>query len=388
MKKHAILMICDESPFPAISGASIRNAALARALKNLGTLHVVTCSRKPFSLPDAGVKQTLLMPNGYGRAPGARSISYPLVPKPNIVSQEAILEILDKDKPAIVVITEARCAGFIPIIKESGYPVIYDMHNIESDLMINIEKTKSGLGKYFRNFITSKRIARQDKYYAETADQVWLCSPEDQKVANDRWDCENSLIPNPVPNTDVLGFPITLDRYQKGNLLFIGTLFYKPNRDAVSILVDQVMPNLPESLPLTIAGRAWKKYVPPKASGNVTFKLNADDLTTDIRNAAISPIPLVSGGGTRIKAIEAMAAGMAIVATAKAIEGLDLESGKHFIKVDTPQEMVDAIKKLVDAPEQAMELAVNAREYVRENFTQDCIDEKIANSIQTVLGER
>jgi glycosyltransferase involved in cell wall biosynthesis len=88
-----------------------------------------------------------------------------------------------------------------------------------------------------------------------------------------------------------------------------------------------------------------------------------------MRGAAVYVIPLRVGGGTRIKAYEAMAAGRAVVSTAIGIEGLDLEPERHFLLADQPQDFAAAVLRLLRDAALRARLATAARDLVERHFS-------------------
>ena len=155
-------------------------------------------------------------------------------------------------------------------------------------------------------------------------------------------------------------------------MLFVGHLGYHPNRRAVHELCAAILPRLRRLRPdtrLHVCGRspapALARLV--EAAGG---RLTADppDLGDAYRRAAVVAVPLREGGGTRIKIIEALAIGRPIVATAKAVEGLGLAPGTHYVRAETPREFATALARLLDDPDGARALAARGGEVVEARF--------------------
>jgi polysaccharide biosynthesis protein PslH len=87
-----------------------------------------------------------------------------------------------------------------------------------------------------------------------------------------------------------------------------------------------------------------------------------------VRDAHVSVIPLQVGGGTRIKAFEAMAMGCPVVSTALGVEGLDVEPGRHYLRADGAQDIAAAIVRLLAEPALRLGLSRQARELVEQRF--------------------
>ena len=93
-----------------------------------------------------------------------------------------------------------------------------------------------------------------------------------------------------------------------------------------------------------------------------------DDVRPYVRGAQLFTIPLRVGGGTRIKAFEAMSTGCPVVSTALGIEGLDVVEGEHLLQRENAQEQADAIVRLIREPALAARLSAQARQLVEQRF--------------------
>jgi glycosyltransferase involved in cell wall biosynthesis len=104
------------------------------------------------------------------------------------------------------------------------------------------------------------------------------------------------------------------------------------------------------------------------AARNIEFTGFVDDVRPHMRSADVSVIPLLVGGGTRIKAYEAMAMGIPIVSTTLGVEGLPLCHGKHLLVADEAEAFADRVVELIANPALRGAIAESARRLVEENF--------------------
>ena len=234
------------------------------------------------------------------------------------------------------------------------------MHNLESELFERTRITShdpvSRLYRRFkyRGFVAAIRNA--ERAAAGAADGVWLCSEEDGRklVAIGAGPKVLSVVPNGVPPEAAAALAAGLVDVPKRDtgptLLFVGHLGYKPNVQAVGPLVDAILPAIRARLPearLLLAGREPARSV--IARGNrpgVEIIAGPPSLAPIFARADLSVVPLKSGGGTRIKVIESMANGVPVVASAVAVEGLDLVDGETFVRAETPAEFAAAVASL------------------------------------------
>jgi glycosyltransferase involved in cell wall biosynthesis len=155
--------------------------------------------------------------------------------------------------------------------------------------------------------------------------------------------------------------------------LFSGFYAYPPNREAVDFLVKSVMPGVRERYPsaalaLTGGGApyrdSWIRNV-----GSVPY----EDFAAFVAACGIAVAPIFSGSGTRLKILEAMAAGLPVVATEKAAEGLGLRHREHALFASSSLEFANAIGELLENRESAEGLVRSARQRVKAEFSWQAI---------------
>lgn len=159
-------------------------------------------------------------------------------------------------------------------------------------------------------------------------------------------------------------------------LFFVGTLRYAPNLDGVDFLLDEVVPALrarsPRPFHLVVAGdglsarHRWRLARSPDttAAGAVS------DLAPFYRSAGAALVPIRAGGGTRIKAIEAMSQGVPVVSTAKGVEGLSARPGFEVLIGDSAAAMAEHCGQLMADPALGLRIASAARSYVAREHTE------------------
>jgi polysaccharide biosynthesis protein PslH len=226
-------------------------------------------------------------------------------------------------------------------------PLVYDAHNIETE---RIRSTNNASGAY----LTTTQLMENLSF--KISDSIFVVSERDKKHMVYLGVPERKIetIPNSV---DVNRFSRRSDNSKIRNqyqledkiiLLFHGPLDYPPNREAVEILANTLMPNILKKHPnvhLLLVGRN-----PPRISNpNITVTGYVENLPDYVAAADIALVPLLKGGGTRIKILEYMAAGKAVVSTAKGAEGLDLQNGKDvFITENPDSNFTDLVLQLIE----------------------------------------
>jgi glycosyltransferase involved in cell wall biosynthesis len=159
--------------------------------------------------------------------------------------------------------------------------------------------------------------------------------------------------------------------YQPLSLLFVGNFRHPPNVDAAMRLISAIFPRVQARFPgtvLHIVGDQPTSRIRKMANENIIVTGRVPDVTPYLDHAALAVVPLRLGGGMRVKVLEALAAGKAVVASPLAVEGLDLVDGEHVTLAKSDQQFSDAIVHLLADPERRALLAARARAWACANL--------------------
>jgi glycosyltransferase involved in cell wall biosynthesis len=221
-------------------------------------------------------------------------------------------------------------------------------------------------------------------------DKVWVCSEQDRdrlrSLSGGR--ALADVIPNGVPRFELIPEQL-VDQPEMANgkptLLFIGHLNYPPNLEAARRLATQILPRLQSALggaKLIIAGRSPHRSLADIAAlPDVELIANPDDLAVLYRRAHLAIVPLISGGGTRLKILEAMAWGLPVVATRLAAEGLDLVDGVDIDFAETDDELAARAAALCADSGWLQARRLRARETVARRFGPQAISAAVRASL-------
>ena len=269
---------------------------------------------------------------------------------------------------------------YLPVIRAVPHPpaIIVDWHNIESELMRQYsQKNRSW---------PHKLAARRTAYLLEKAeaDLLWTASAHTVTSERDKKTllaiCPSAkvyVVPNGV-DTDFFTPPeIAVTRRNpeaaalKSELLFVGSMDYFANVDAVSAFVHGPWPEIAKRhsrLTFVIVGRNPPREVKQLESDRVRVTGMVEDVRPFYSSALAVVVPLRIGSGTRLKILEAMAAGVPVVATRLAAEGIEVEHNIHALLADTVSEIGEAIDRIVSSAETRFRLAQAARNLVTAHY--------------------
>lgn len=174
------------------------------------------------------------------------------------------------------------------------------------------------------------------------------------------------VVPNGV-NVETFRRPTGYPR-QTATLVFVGSLDIRMNQLAVRELIDAYLPPLLTRFPevrLTIAGRNPPIWLLRKAGPSIKVIASPPDVRPYLWSATASIVPFAAGGGSKIKVIEAMAAGTPVIATAAAMLGIPARPGLHYSKISSPADAVAIVEGLFADRSAAEELSRNAAAFAQ-----------------------
>ena len=166
------------------------------------------------------------------------------------------------------------------------------------------------------------------------------------------------------PGTAIPEYPLDPLGSSPPGLLFIGNFYHPPNADAAKRLVESIFPSVRRWFPdarLLIVGEKPPADLNLSHSENIIVTGRVPEVTPYLDEAALFVAPLHLGGGIRIKVLESLAAGKAVVTTSLAAEGLDIQDGQELAIAQTDREFVARIVDLLENPEKRLAMAKRAR---------------------------
>jgi glycosyltransferase involved in cell wall biosynthesis len=149
-------------------------------------------------------------------------------------------------------------------------------------------------------------------------------------------------------------------------ILYTGSPEYGPNLAAIRDIAERVLPLIP-AVSLVVTGAIPSGFDPVQWD-RVAFTGLLESVVPVMRSALALVMPLRTGGGTRVKALEALANGLPVISTAFGVEGLGLTAGRDFIRAETPEEFARAIEHLRAHLDERMRLRTHAYHYVKEQL--------------------
>jgi polysaccharide biosynthesis protein PslH len=248
--------------------------------------------------------------------------------------------------------------------------LVVDSHNIDYGLARQYARA----GGFVRRLYAGanwRKLRREELATYRDADGVYLCSVADQRRLLDQVPGVRTLV---IPNAADVEYyqPRATDPPPDARtVVFFGHLSYFPNLDAVTYLVQEIWPRIAEVHPkarLKIIGGQAPRSLLALARPGVELTGFVSDLRPHLAEAAAVVVPLRLGGGTRLKIVEAMAMGKAIVSTTLGAEGIEAVPGRDLLSEDQPAAFADAVNRLLAEPSLGARIGQSARRLAVQQY--------------------
>ncbi|MFN1835767.1 glycosyltransferase [Balneola sp. MJW-20] len=298
--------------------------------------------------------------------------------------QRILNELTDKNDFDIV-LTEfpALCQFEI----RSDAKKIMDAHNVEYDnlhRMYQVQKDPLKKLFYKREY---RKFKEQEIYHAGIQDALFTTSERDKNIFNSHLpDMPIHLIPNGV---DMDFFSPVASDIEPHSLVFTGMMGYVPNYDGILYFIQDIMPMIMKKYPdlkLYVVGKNPPASIKEKASKNIIVTGFVDDVRPYVHRSSVYIVPLRSGGGTRLKVLEALSMKKPVVSTAIGSEGIDVIHDEHLKIADDPQLFADYVIELMEDRKEAKRLSDNGYELIDKRYKWESIGHRMEEAFNAVIN--
>ncbi|MGF1503418.1 MAG: glycosyltransferase [Paracoccaceae bacterium] len=310
----------------------------------------------------------------------------------------AILEATPK--PALLHVARGYLAPFLaPLLEAWPRPALtLDLDDYESAThaaFAALARTRGdAAADHWR--LEADRYRRLEAQILPQIDRVFVANPTDRARLAARFGQAERFVhvPNaapPVPQTRQKPRLRWMPRPPL-RLLFVGTLGYLPNEDAVAWLCAEILPRLRDRLgaravSLRVAGaRPSRRLRGDIRAARAGLSANPADLAPLYAEATLAVAPIRAGGGSRIKILEAFLHRRPVVATRAAADGLEVEDGTHLCLADDPDAFAAACARLAAEPDRAREIADRAHAFAIARHDPALIGARIRASLPPPPG--
>lgn len=376
-----VLYFSPRDCWPVTTGARLRDFHLARQLASKGTLTYIgfvtgeSSRQRLEALYDSEVVLVRRKP-GYAPANLVRGL---LGPAPisvlNYTSAAMIqeLERLLRDQSFDAIQIEGvHLFAYVKRLRELAprARLICDWHNIESELLARYAENAPNAARRFYARRTTTLLRRMEDRLLPLCDAHSVCSERERRILLER---------SPSARIEVAGNGVDVDFFAQApgagarqNVVFVGSMDYHANIDAALFFANEIWPLLrgrrPELEFFIVGSRPAAEVLALANQPGITVTGTVDDVRPYYRAALAVVVPLRVGSGTRLKVLEAMAAGTPVISTTLGAEGLAVKDGENIFIADSPAAMADRLVSLQADSSEWQRLAANARALVTTRY--------------------
>jgi glycosyltransferase involved in cell wall biosynthesis len=380
-------------PYPTVNGSTLRAYHLLRALASRYDVDLVTFSA-PAPPDEAAVAHlrticrdvTVIPKSPFAPLRTGRAGLFSGTPRSLVETEDADVRALVRSRAAGADAAIGFTLHAARYLDAAPAPRVFEEAE-PGQITGQLAHATSGVQR-FRLRLTWRKQARYLARLADSMAAVTVASTTERGtlVAAGVPDSKVHVVPNGADSADV-----TRPREVAAppRLVYSGAVTYAPNLEAVVWCLNQVMPRVRAVRPdvqLWVTGDTGTlplDRLPHRDSVHFTGRL--PDVKDAVAGAAVAVVPLLTGGGTRLKVLEALALGTPVVSTSKGVEGIDLTAGVHALVADTPEAFAAAVLRVLAEPPLAARLSDAGRALVAASYTWDAIGRRLLDVVDGAL---
>jgi len=373
-----VLFVCPFFPYPPRSGGKIRTFNLIRSAGKQVEIHLRAVrdpDYQPLAEPTLGAHCASIKTFERSRPGPVMRWSRPKLERwfHSPALRAALEEDLRDGDFDLVHLDELLLARILP--PAPPIPVVQHHHKLDTVLYDRLSSDK-GVHRHFDLW----KLRRLESVAARRYRHHIVCGAQDAEILAHRYPgLEFGVVPSGFDPDYFHRGPHAMHRRER-RVLFLGTLSYGPNVDALERFVSSVLPRLRErfdDVHLDVVGGDPTPGVMRLHGNGVNIIGQVPDVRPYVEGASLLVVPLRIGGGTRLKIVEALAMVCPIVSTTVGAEGLGLVHREHLLLADTPDDLFACVAELLEHPQQAVAMAERGRAYVYEHFRWDALAERL-----------
>ena len=302
-----------------------------------------------------------------------------LVERDNLPAmQEKVEELLAAGKVDIVHADQFTMAQFALYPQSCQIRKIFDAHNATWKI---VERSVSQYPFWLRFVLKREAVLMRayERRVIQEYDHTFTVTSVDHDFLLSLFTQEQQ----PSINRKITPIPISVDcdaihplprPSGSKNIVTLGTMHYPPNADGIRWFIKEVFPLVLKDQPdahLTVIGKNPPEDFILEANRNpasITVTGYVPDLVPHLSSAALIVVPVRSGGGMRVRILEAFAYGLPTVTTTTGLEGIDASISEDVLVKDTPSEFAAAVLQILHDPDLQKRLSVNGRKLAEEKY--------------------
>ncbi len=382
-----ILIITNRVPYPFTDGGAMAMDTVIRGYHDAGWQVFLLAMNTSRHYVDTAIRaglyrqlfafETVDVDNRIRTWPVIRNLIFRRTPEHadrfrNTAFGEKLNLVLSSFQPQVVQLESIYLNVYRDVIRSNSSALLVQrLHNIEWQIWERLAAdTRHPLKRWYLHNLAG-RIRRFEADAWNDADLLLpITAVDDRMIADSGCATPRHITPFGIDTADTAGdaMQIPVARWRGYHL---AAMEWRPNQDAMAWFIRDIWPLVHAALPdfrFSFAGRNMPGNLQTGLPESVVCAGAVDNAAAFIRDKHILIVPLRSGGGIRVKILEAMAAGKLVVSTAVGMQGIDAVPGVHFLQADTPEEFRDRLKDIFSDPDKAISIASQGCFFVRTRY--------------------
>jgi glycosyltransferase involved in cell wall biosynthesis len=292
--------------------------------------------------------------------------------------EQLLIGLLSKNSYDIIVCESLFMAAYTNTLRSnSNALIVLRQHNVEHEIWQTLANGESNFIKKWYLNLLANRLKKYEQNILPAFDALSVVTQNDKYVFEQMGFTKSIHIA-----------PLGIDLIKSNtepkpqSLFHIGSMEWEPNKEAITWFVDSVWPKVHQQFPqasLQLAGRKLTQQFPLSYSQGITIKGEVDDAIQFMLNNQIMIVPLLSGSGIRVKILEGMAAGKAIISTTLGAQGIQYTNGKNILIANTENEFYQCVEQLLNNPLLCKTLGAEAQKLIEKEYSNTKVIGEVLN---------
>ncbi len=275
------------------------------------------------------------------------------------------------------------------IRKYSKAAIVLRAHNVEHIIWKRLAASSSNPVKKWYLHMLSQRLQQYETTYINKLDGLVALTPEDKATFLKLGSKVPSFVSPIGIDTDKYNHTESLEGLR--SIAHLGAMDWLPNIEGVDWFLDKVYPGLLKTgveFSVHLAGKGMADYMFAKSDNHLHIYGKIEHINDFFTDKQIMIVPLLSGGGMRVKIIEGLAMGKTIITTTIGAEGIRYTNGENMIIADTPGDFVAAITRCLADPGYSRKLGRSARKLAEQEYENKVVGGRLVEFYHTeILGK-
>ena len=288
-----------------------------------------------------------------------------------------LAQVLDEEQFDVVHVESIFMTPYVPIVREhSSAKVVLRAHNVEHTIWRRVAQSERNPFKRWYLKHLSLTLGAYEREHLNDYDGVVCITANDEKQMR-VMGCRKPMLSMPF---GIMPEVVEGVEEEPDSLFHIGSMDWMPNLEGVKWFLKQVWPKVHERMPqltLYLAGRKMPDELLRLEMEGVRVLGEVPDAAYFITSKQINVVSLLSGSGIRVKIIEAMSAGKAVVTTTVGAEGIGCTDGKDVLIANTPEQFVEQLQRCVDDPDFRKQIGGNAIRLIAEQYSNEQLTQQL-----------